>query len=142
MNGQLLICIECGFLDVATKRRLIRSCTALMRSEIEYCLGTEFVWNRLQNTHGWSDQSLNIVLTFLPHHVRVDGCMCELREPTQGHLMWKPLRMPHVTKWFRGLRCCHPHRHEVCTSIREKWREELLEGSCTLNTRLTKSSVG
>ena len=98
------------------KGRLIRSCTALMR--ILRCLATELVWIWLRSTHGWSDQSTNRILTMSPRHVRVDGCVCGMRAPTQGDLRWKPLRIQsnsaQVKKRFRGVRCSHSERHEVC----------------------------
>ena len=39
-------------------------------------LGNSDCLGRPQGAHGWSDQPMNRTLTMLPHHVRVDGCMC------------------------------------------------------------------
>ena len=97
------------------ERRLIRSCKALMR--ILCCSGTDVVRIWPRNTHGLSDQSLQRILT-MSHHVRVDGCVCGMREPAQGDLVWKPFRIQsdsaQVKQWFRGPHCSHPCRHEVC----------------------------
>ena len=87
----------------------------------------------------------------LPHLVRVDGCMCGMREPTQGDSMWKPLGIKsnsaQVKTWFRGLRRSHPNRHEVCPEDSERNRyPRLLAGRAARgimqNTRLRKLSVG
>ena len=62
-------------------RRLIRSCTALVRNLC--CFGTEIDWIWPQSRHGWSYQPINTTLTMLPHHVRVDRCMRGMRESTR-----------------------------------------------------------
>ena len=64
------------------ERRLIQNCVALRR--ILCCVGTDIVWIWPRNTHRWSDQSMSQVVTMLPHHVRIDGCSCGLRESTKG----------------------------------------------------------
>ena len=68
-------------------RRLICNCVALMR--ILGCVGTEILWVWLQTHWGGgerSDQSVSQVLTLSPHHVRIDGCVCGLRESVNGDL--------------------------------------------------------
>ena len=99
-------------------RRLIRNCVALMRFFLS-CVNSIIVWRIWrQNTHGWSDQSMNQVWTTLLHHVRIDGCMCGLRESEKGDLVSRPWRIQsnfaHVKEGCRGLRCSHPYRHERC----------------------------
>ena len=101
----------------------IRNRVALMR--ILRCVNSKIVWIWRQNTHGWSDQSMNQVLIVLPHHVRIDGCMCGLRESKNGDVVSKPWRIQsnfaHVKEGCRGLRCDHPYRHERCQEDSERW---------------------
>eukprot|EP00974_Lingulodinium_polyedra_P073377 7104468-Lingulodinium_polyedra.AAC.1 len=53
--------------------------------------------------------------TILPHRARVDGCMAGLRDPANGHLIWKPWRIqtssPEIANRME-LRCTHGVRHE------------------------------
>ena len=68
---------------------------------------------------------MNQVWTTLLHHVRIDGCMCGLRESEKGDLVSKPWRIQsnfaHVKEVCRGLRCSHPYRHERCPEDSARW---------------------
>ena len=114
--------VRCCYWDRQSNEEhfLFRSCTALIR--ILWCLGPMLFGFGLK--HGRSGQSVQRMSTMLPHPLRVDGCMCGMRESKHGDLIWKLLRIQsnsvQMKKCFVGLRCSHPYRHEECPEDPER----------------------
>ena len=92
------------------------------------------------------------ILTVLPHHVRVDGSMCGMRERTYGDLIWNPLTLQansvQVKTWFRRLRhidmtCVQKQSRETQRSLQAKRSNEWKQGciNCTI-TQVTATTWG